>query len=293
MSSRDWTINNWLKRVGQDSLAGLEHGRSSDYTPSPYLLEDTPLQSALLKEYSFKTLSEKQATISICQLVKLIARHEDFEYWMTQIFDEARHTASFRQHLITLGMATSATVDQLVEEVNQSAWQQIITPLQSFWDEYVGEHGSYACGVAIVSIVLEGVLAPSAELGERKWLPFDRGAAQIQHFANIDEIRHLAVCADIVRREINASDQTRKEVSACVREGLQLWERLPVAEMMFEREQDYQAGMRQFPDLVQDYYLDDGLPLLNSTPEQRIELAIKWSKELQYARMADIGLTVD
>lgn len=215
---------------------------------------------------------------------------------MTQIFDEARHTAAFRHHLVTLGIAESDTVDRLIEEVNHSVWREIITPLQAFWEHYVdntGMESGYACGVAIVSIVLEGILAPSAELGERKWRPFDQGTAQVQHFANVDEIRHLAVCADIVRREIHASDRVRKDVTECVQEGLRLWERLPVGEMMMGRELDYQAGMERFAELARDYYLDANLPLLKSSPEQRIELATKWSHELQYARMADIGLILD
>ncbi|HBK56094.1 MAG TPA: hypothetical protein DDZ76_07410 [Xanthomonadales bacterium] len=289
MTAEQWPLERWLKDVAQQQLHGLQHGRMAGAQIAECVLQEGPLRRSMVSEYSFKAISERLATVALCQLAALNTNHAEFEYWMGQIMDEARHASCFRQHLIEIGLHD---VDRQMQELNAFSLQEVIAPLQEYYDHYVLDRRDYLCGVAIVTVVLEGVLAPTAELGERKWRPFDPVAAMIQHYANIDELRHLTVCANIVRRAVLSSATARATVTACVREGMALWQKLPIGESMLIRENDYQAGMEQYRHLAEGYLLDTDMPLLSTTPEDRIALSLKWSSAMQHSRLAYMQISL-
>ena len=67
----------------------------------------------------------------------------------------------------------------------------VLVPLEEFGIPIGRDHGDYIGGVVVLTVLVEGVLAPAAELSERKWRLLDPAAAQIERAAGIDEIRHL------------------------------------------------------------------------------------------------------
>ena len=56
----------------------------------------------------------------------------------------------------------------------------------------------------MLTVLVEGVLAPAAELSERKWRLLDPAAAEIERAAGIDEIRHLTVGSAVVKHYLDS-----------------------------------------------------------------------------------------
>jgi hypothetical protein len=51
--------------------------------------------------------------------------------------------------------------------------------------------------------------------------------------------------------------------------------------------------MQEHADLIGDYELWPGVRMLDTTPEQRYDMAEQWTDEMAEARMAYMGLPVD
>ena len=93
------------------------------------------------------------------------------EFFATQLIDEARHSRVFRDHLVELGVPA----DELFATVEQVAGRdrdRVLIPLEDFGLPLARE-GDFLGGVVLLTILVEGVLAPLAELSERKWRPLD------------------------------------------------------------------------------------------------------------------------
>lgn len=95
------------------------------------------------------------------------------EFYATQMIDEARHARVFRNHLVELGMPA----DTLLKDIDDMAAdyrRRVLRPVEDFTLEIVRDQQDFIGGVAVFAIVIEGVLAPAAELSERKWTPCPR-----------------------------------------------------------------------------------------------------------------------
>jgi hypothetical protein len=145
-------------------------------------------------------------------------------------------------------------------------------------------------GVVMMTIILEGALAPAAELSERKWRPLDPAAAEIDKGAGIDEIRHLTVGAAIARQHLIDHPEDRERVVAMIGRGMRMWEELPVHEMVLSREIRFQEGMLEHADVVGDYEIWPGKRLIDSTPDERQAAAEGWSDEMKRKRLKYMGL---
>jgi hypothetical protein len=86
-----------------------------------------------------------------------------------------------------------------VPKVSGDYTREVVDPILDFALRAVRDEQDFVGGVAVFTIVIEGVLVPAAELSERKWNIFDPAAGAIARGASIDEIRHLSVGSTIVR----------------------------------------------------------------------------------------------
>jgi hypothetical protein len=134
------------------------------------------------------------------------------------------------------------------------------------------------------------VLAPSAELSERKWRLLDPAAAQIERGANIDEIRHLTVGGAVVRQHLLEHPEDKDRVFDIISRGRELWTRLPTQDVILKRELYFQEGLEQHADVVGDYEIWEGRRLIDTTPEERLIAANTWSMEMQNSRLKYMGL---
>lgn len=318
LSPRDCNLDYWLPAVTQGTLKGLVRGHRPESEVPGHMLEDGPLRDAMIDEMAFRSLAEEAATRMISYLVAIAPDVDSMEFYATQLVDEARHSRVFRDHIVELGVPedelfetmerfSGADRDRVLEPLNDFAQQPVYRAFQHVFAHANGTQiedlkaadvpglqwmrlQSYVSGVVILTILVEGVLAPFAELSERKWRPLDAAAADIERGANIDEIRHLSVGSWVVRRHLLDHPEDKARVLELITNGRRLWEQLPVAETIFKREVLFQQGLEQHADLVGDYEVWDGRRLVDTTAEERLETVLRWSTETQDSRLEYMGL---
>jgi 1,2-phenylacetyl-CoA epoxidase catalytic subunit len=213
---------------------------------------------------------------------------DTLEFFATQLIDEARHASVFRGHLLELGVPR----DELAATIEQAAGEdreKILVPLENFGLP-LGPVGDFIGGVCVLTVLVEGVLAPAAELSELKWRRLDPAAAEIERAAGIDEIRHLTVGSAIIKQYLQANPGELPRLKDLIERGRALWGGLPVLDMILRREKLFSEGLQQMAHVVGDYELAPGQRLVDSTPEDRLMMAATWSLEMQDSRLSAMGL---
>lgn len=277
-------LDYWLTAVAQGTLQGLKHGHLPDARIPAYMMEPGPLRLAIMNEFAFRTIAEEKATRAITYLIANAPDLESLEFFATQLIDEARHSRVFRGHLLELGVP-EADLFSTIEEISGEDSRRILEPLEAFALPMIRDQRDFIAGVVILTILVEGVLAPSAQLSERKWRLLDPAAAQIERGANIDEIRHLTVGSAVVRQYLLAHPQEKTRVRDIINQGRALWAQLPTEEVIMKRELYFQEGLEQQAKVVGDYEIWEGKRLIDSTPEDRLIAAHTWSLEMQESRL--------
>lgn len=283
----DCGIEYWIKDVAQGQLQGLVRGRKPQSKVPQLLMEPGPLRETLISEFAFRSLSEEGATRA-CALVAAASNDvTGLEFYTTQALDEARHAQTFREHLLDMGIPA----DQLhstIEAYAGDARDRILGPM---WEWGVPAFAdSFINGVAIVTILLEGVLAPTTELSERKWAPLSQAAADVERGACVDEIRHLAAGSWFIREHLREHPEDRDPLVELLFEGRQRWDSLPTVEFLAEREALYQQGLEQHRDQIGDCEMFPGRRLVDTTVEERLLATLQWSHDVQAQRLAYMGL---
>lgn len=279
----------WLRAVPQGTLRGAVRGHADGVVPHEVTRRPGPLNAALTQELAFRSVAEEKATRAISHLVALAPDHDTMEFYATQLLDEARHAMVFRTHLLELGVAKDelpATVERLAA-ADRAA---VLDPLEALGLRVLRDESDFIAGVVVLTILVEGVLAPAAELSERKWRIFDPAASEIERGAAIDEIRHLTVGSSVAREHLLKHPQDKDRMLALIRDGFALWGSIPVGEMLHRRETLFQQGLAEHARLVGDYEIWPGRRLVDTSVEERIETARGWADEMQRARLSYMGL---
>jgi hypothetical protein len=279
----------WLQSVPQGTLRGRINGHAPGLEIPEYMRKPGPLYDAMTQEYAFRAMAEEKAARGLAYLVPTAPDTDSMEFYATQVLDEARHAMVFRGHLVELGVPHERLVDAM-EEFAGADRRAILDPLEDFALEVMRHKRDFLGGVIMITIIIEGALAPAAELSERKWRMLDPAASEIDRGAAIDEIRHLAVGAAIARQHLIDHPEDEPRVVAIIRDGMRMWEELPVPDMLQRREQLFQEGMAQHADVVGDYEIWPGRRLIDTSADERQEAAHQWSTEMKAARLRYMGL---
>ncbi len=291
LTAHDCHLDYWLRAAPQGTLAGRVNGHSPQARIPDYMLEPgDPLRAAIMSEFAFRSIAEEKATRAITYMIASAPDVDTMEFFGTQLIDEARHSRVFRAHLLELGVPE----DQLfatIEEISGEDARRILVPLEEFSLPLIRDQQDFIAGVVILTILVEGVLAPAAELSHRKWKLLDPPAAEIERGANIDEIRHLTVGSAVVREHLEKYPEDRERVRDIITRGRQLWSQLPTTDVIFKRELYFQHGLELHADVVGDYEIWPGRRLIDTTPEERLVAANTWSTEMQNSRLEYMGLT--
>jgi hypothetical protein len=283
----------WITQVAQGTLRdrGVTGHHEKAAVPG-FLKEPGPLREALVLEFGFRGLSEELATRLLGHYVSLAPGVPELEFYATQLLDEARHARVFRNHLVELGMPAD-TLLRDIDEMARDYRARVLDPVVDFTLDIVRDQADFVGGVAVFAIVIEGVLAPAAELSERKWTPLSPATGEISRGTAIDEIRHLTVAGTILRDHVAAHPEYRPRLLEILRAGVRLWDEVPDREFVLHREELFQQGMAEHADLIGDYEIWPGVRMLDTTPEQRYDMADRWTDEMAEARMAYMGLPVE
>jgi hypothetical protein len=289
LTAEQCSLGYWLGAVAQGTLSGLVNGHRPDALVPAWMRRPGPLRSALVAEFGFRSIAEEKATRAISYLVLNAPDVAGMDFFATQLIDEARHSSVFRGHLLELGVPDTdlaATIDAVASE----DCERVLVPLEEFGIPIGRDHGDYIGGVVVLTVLVEGVLAPAAELSERKWRLLDPAAAQIERAAGVDEIRHLTVGSAIVRQHVRQHPADRARLLGLIDQGQRLWLDLPVFDVILRREALFQEGMTALADVIGDYEVWPGRRLVDTTPEERLLAAATWSAEMQAERLAYMGL---
>ena len=279
----------WLGAVAQGTLRGLVNGGHRAETATPaWMREPGPLRQAQIEEFAFRSIAEEKATRALSYLVRHAPDIDTMEFFATQLIDEARHSSVFRGHLLELGVAQdelTATIERVAGEDRE----QILVPLENFALP-LGDEGDFIGGVCVLTVLVEGVLAPAAQLSELKWQLLNPAAAEIERAAGIDEIRHLTVGSAVIKQYLQANPGELPRLKDLIDRGRAMWGSLPVLDMILRRERLFQEGMQPLAHVVGDCELTPGKRLMDSTPEERLMMAATWSLEMQDSRLSYMGL---
>jgi len=272
LTANDCHLDYWFSSVPRGTLQGLVGGHSPGAVVPDYMLAPGPLRDAIMNEFAFRSIAEEKATRAISYIVANAPDVGSMEFFGTQLIDEARHARVFRGHLLELGVPET-DLYATIERISGNDSRQILVPLEEFALPMVRDQRDFIAGVVILTILVEGVLAPSAELSERKWRLLDPPAAQIERGANIDEIRHLTVGGSVVREYLLDHSEEKSRVLDIVSRGRELWAHLPTQDVIMKRELYFQEGLEQQASVVGDYEIWKGKRLIDSTPEERLMAA--------------------
>lgn len=253
-------------------------------------LDDYFLRKSILQEMSFKSLTEYYASKAILDILKIAPNIEEYDFLNTLLVDETNHCFLFRNYLIENNLIEDDEPLKKMALVLDNKHLEVIEPFQKFIEQWVVDKNNFYAGIMIVTIILEGVLAPSAELSEKKWLPFYPRASAIQQYANVDELRHLTLCCDILKNAINKNPKILTQLKKCIVEGLDLWNTSNINNIIMEREYYFQKGIENNIDLIENYQLVDFIKLKDTTPEIRMDISNKMVAELQSSRLNYIGI---
>jgi hypothetical protein len=283
----------WLTAVAQGTLRGRAvTGYDATAITPDFMREPGPLREALILELGFRSVAEEFATRILSHYVANAPGIPEMEFYATQLIDEARHSRVFRGHLVDLGIPAGrllATIGDLAAEYTK----QVLVPVEKFALRIARDEADFPGAVAVFAIIIEGVLAPAAELSERKWDRLDPAASQIARGAAIDEIRHLSVGSSILREYLLEHPEYRPRLAAVLRDGQQLWDEIPDRPFVMHREELFQQGMKEHAELLAGYEVWPGQLLLDTTPEQRYDMAEQWTDEMARVRMAYMGIPVE
>lgn len=284
---RECGVDAWITHVAQGSLMGLVRGRKPESGVPQFLQEPGPLRDSLIAEFSFRSLTEEAATKACALVAAASDTVAGLEFYATQALDEARHAQTFRDHLLDLGVPEEE-LRATVEEYAGADRDRILEPLwewglPAFADNFVN-------GVAIVTVLLEGVLAPTTELSERKWAPLSPATTDVERGACVDEIRHLAAGSWFIREHLRAHPEDHDGLVELLIEGRRHWDELPTVEIIVKREVLFQEGLEQHRDKVGDYEIFPGRKLAETDVQERLLAALQWSHDVQAQRLAYMGL---
>ncbi|MEU8265198.1 hypothetical protein AB0C02_31895 [Micromonospora sp. NPDC048999] len=289
LTAGECDLRYWFANVPQRTLRGNVVGYPPELVTPDFLHQPGPLRDALVQEVAFRALAEERAARAIGHLVACAPDSTTAEFYATQLMDETRHAMIFRNHLRNLGV-DEHDVAAVIAEQTATDKATILDPLEELGMPIVREQQDFVGGVVLLTILVEGFLAPSFELSERKWRPIDPRMADMEKGAAIDEVRHLAVGTSIIREHLSQHPDERERLVALIRDGMRLWEQLPVADQLTRWENWFQEGIAPHRAMIGDYEIWDGRRLVDTSPEERIQKAVEVTSIVHSTRLTDMGL---
>ena len=289
LTARECDLRYWFANVPIRTLRGNVVGYAPEVTTPDFIRRAGPLHDALKQEVAFRALAEERAARAIGYLVACAPDSTTVEFYATQLLDETRHAMIFRNHLRNLGVREK-DVPAVIEQLAGGDRQTILAPIEDLGLPIVRDQRDFVGGVVLLTVLVEGFLAPSFELSERKWRPLDPVMADMEKGAGIDEVRHLAVGTSLVREHLHDHPQDTGRLLELVQRGMAMFLTLPIYEQLGRWEALYQQGLADRADVVGDYEIWPGRRLIDTTPRERIQKTSEITSAVHRTRVTDMGL---
>jgi alkylation response protein AidB-like acyl-CoA dehydrogenase len=289
LTAHQCDLRYWFANVPTRTLRGNVVGYAPEVSTPSFIRRPGPLHDALKQEVAFRALAEERAARAIGYLVACAPDSATMEFYATQLLDETRHAMIFRNHLRNLGVSEK-DVPEVIEQLAAEDRRTILTPIEDLGLPIVRDKHDFIGGVVLLTVLVEGFLAPSFELSERKWRPLDPVMADMEKGAGIDEVRHLAVGTSLVREHLRDHPEDTGRLLELVQRGMAMFLTLPVYNQLGRWEELYQQGLADRADIVGDYEIWPGRRLVDTTPQERIQKASEITNAVHRTRVTDMGL---
>lgn len=101
------------------------------------------------------------------------------------------------------------------------------------------------------------------------------------------------MASTILRDHVRRHPEYRPRLMEILAAGVKLWDEIDDRKFVIHREELFQQGMAAHADKIGDYEIWPGTRLLDTTPEERYDMAERWTDEMAESRMAYMGLPLD
>lgn len=275
----DLSIARWVDVVAAGQWAREGHGLAAVGESIPErILGSPPLAEAHRLDLALFVVFEEVALRVSGALTRLAPDDDTLKFAAQQTLDEARHYEMFRRRLDL----ASAGSDQAGADLTGTI---LIPPLRRFMERCyeVADGGSFVDGMVLTNLVLEGMAYPLYAYEERYWKPVDPFLARLVRAAFIDETRHVAFGAGLVRALLRDDPARRARAAALCAEA-----RLAMGEVFefYVREFVglFDAVARLHPDLFAGAELAPGHRIADTPYEEQVGM-IQASIEKEHARL--------
>jgi len=206
--SHDYSIARWTRRVPGKQWA-REDGRAGELGEEvpEWILESPPLAHVHRLDLALFVVFEEVALRVSGALTRCAPDPDGLNFAAQQTLDEARHLEVFAGRLERSRAAAGISGGDPTEAI-------LIPPLRRFVERCyeVADGGSFVEGLALVTLVMEGLAYPLYAYEERYWKPVDPFMAALIRGAFVDETRHVHMGADLVRRHVSGDPSLRARV---------------------------------------------------------------------------------
>jgi len=275
----NFSISRWVDSVVSDQWA--REGRALDALGEELpelILSSAPLAEVHRLDLALFVVFEEASLRVSGALTRLAPSVDALNFSAQQTLDEARHHEVFRRRLDLASAACGQDLAASTEAI-------LIPPLRSFIQRCyeVADGGSFIDGMVLTNLVLEGMAHPLYSYEERYWKPVDPYLARLVRGAFIDETRHVAFGADVVRTLLLDDPARRAKAAALCAEA-----RLAMREVFsfYVREfvSLFDSVARLHPEVFADAELAPGR-LITATPYEEQVAMIHASIDKEHARL--------
>lgn len=248
----DLSVEHWWRRVPSRQWPHeAQELAKVDETLAPIFRESRPLAEVHRLDLALFVVFEEAALRVSGALVRRAPTQDALSFSAQQTLDEAHHYEMFLRR----SDQSRALADLPGGKVDTAI---LTPPLRRFIDRCyeVADSGSFLEGLTLVNLLLEGMAYPLYAYEERYWRPIDPYLARLVRSAFVDETRHVAFGAHLVK-ELLADDPAEKarvtrlcgEARQALREVFQYYVRVFVGlfDAVARRHRELFAGAEMSP----------------------------------------------
>jgi hypothetical protein len=206
----DCSISRWTRRVAQAQWPREDQARSELGEELPEVLQSSRALNEVHRLDLALFVVFEEAALRVSGALTRKAPHGDaLNFAAQQTIDEARHHELFARRFELARGASGLSASDARDAI-------LIPPLRRFLEHCfeVADSGSFVEGMTLMNLVLEGMAYPLYGYEERYWARVDPFLARLVRSAFVDETRHCAFGAALVRSLLADDPACRARVKA-------------------------------------------------------------------------------